>query len=285
MSNKQAGHVQAVLCPPLGREQLEDVSIIQWIISFVTVSIEYLITFFIVGGAVVTFWRATWVLLDLLLFPSDSLDPADPNRMCSALACLAIGAAIFLVCGALQGVLEPKARAGASERTWLGAIGVGAADRLWSYVLAVASVFAWRGMWLLWNSIVIPVHPFASAAFAHVLGAGVAMSLWSSRSLLAPPMAFVADDAPGAFTFPRWGGFSRLLAGCSRGRCSYTAPRRPLPHLFDEPPVPSGHSETPLWNKLDGVSTPASPLSQAAGNLPSEAECRRPYREIGICPM
>jgi len=181
---------------------------------------ELVISYAIIGGAVVLFWRGSWGLLDAFLFPT--------SKMKSSVACLVIGFCLMLLCFGTRGILLWIFKPSTKTKTLPARICEICADRLWTYLLALVAVFAWRGVWIAWDVLVYPSSPVLQSLIAKLIGLTVSILMYSMRSLIAPPGITVHDDQPWTFPFSRWKLISRLMSKSDDERVDRTGVDTPV---------------------------------------------------------
>jgi len=96
--------------------------------------VDNLLSAVVIGPLVVCYWRGTWELLDVFLFPDD--------KAASGWTCTAVGN-VGLLC--LVYAQKPLARWIHADRTLHWVLGYHA----YTYVLGALNVCHWRGVWLL----------------------------------------------------------------------------------------------------------------------------------------
>lgn len=172
----------------------------------------------LVGAAVVSYWRGTWLLLDYYAFPlsEDVLEPnAAPglsNLEKTTWLCIGLGAGIVIGTSFASGPLQslskyrnklkgfPSAAAGniadypvfcsSSIPVWL----IELVERFLTYLLGFAAVCYWRGIWYFWDAYIISYNVELSAWISHCVGVFVLLVLFSLRSIMAPPAVFLYDS-------------------------------------------------------------------------------------------
>eukprot|EP01013_Petalomonas_cantuscygni_P036741 TRINITY_DN67436_c0_g1_i1.p1 TRINITY_DN67436_c0_g1~~TRINITY_DN67436_c0_g1_i1.p1 ORF type:complete len:531 (+),score=55.68 TRINITY_DN67436_c0_g1_i1:82-1674(+) len=195
---------QIAFCPWLHPGGRKDVTLVEWCCQGLTVIAELVFSYIVVGTSVVLFWRGGWGILDHYLFtPSPDSTPEFRN----AIICLIVGFGVLAVSACLTDALAATRQS--TQRPVARALYL-LGDRVWTLVLAWASVAAWRGSWYLWDTYVFPDRPVAQAATAHGCGLVICFGLWSMRSLPAPPAAVFTDGEANAFSVGRWPLVSRL---------------------------------------------------------------------------
>jgi hypothetical protein len=95
-----------------------------------------LISHLIFAPLSVAYWRGTWTLMDVYLFPDDEL--------LSALIALAIGQVMFVVMTYAEGCLRRHLLPAGTVKFAVG-------SRVYIYVMAWTTVLQWRGAWQLYG--------------------------------------------------------------------------------------------------------------------------------------
>jgi len=162
-----------------------------------------------IGILVVSYWRNSWTVLDILgcQQPStatptngDSLcfilpTTIDPNstkgqlRFQNATFSYGIGIVLLFIGVAfiLNGYWLP------SKKTMIITPQVGIRRFIIVYILGAAAVSIWRGIWYWLDYWVFPTRPFLSYWVTSIAGAGGTFMTFSGSSLLAPPAIFLLD--------------------------------------------------------------------------------------------
>ena len=71
----------------------------------------------------------------------------------------------------------------------------GIKERIFSFIVAFGAVSYWRGVWYLWDELVLASNPILQNWICLLVGTLLLMSLRSFRSTFAPPMVYMPDDA------------------------------------------------------------------------------------------
>ena len=100
--------------------------------SFVLFFVDNLLAAVVIGPLVVFYWRGTWELLNVYLFPDD--------QAASGWMCVAIGNVGLMFIAYLQKPLVSCIRVG-NPMHWI--------NYLYTYVLGGLNIFQWRGVWVL----------------------------------------------------------------------------------------------------------------------------------------
>lgn len=190
---------------------MEDISVVQSILAFFTVAIEFAVSYGLVGTASVVFFRSTWVLLDAAFkFPKSSSDISRGALLGDGALSLAVGSIVLILLTIVHYRLIGIARSHAVDEVSWKYVFVAVVDRIWTYISACACVCVWRGTWHVIDAVFQP-----TTATGGLITAGIALAVatltWTSRSLVLPPVMVSVDDAAGAFAAPRWSALSRVL--------------------------------------------------------------------------
>ncbi|XP_035663779.1 uncharacterized protein LOC118407381 [Branchiostoma floridae] len=148
-------------------------------------ALDALFTVTFMGSAVVLFWRGTWEMFDLFLFPD--------NKQLTALSCLAIGYILYLV----QTVLQfPAMRLSRRLEKYL-VLQVVLED-IFNLVSAVCAVSYWRGVWLTCDLVLLPDAPTLSLLVSHAVGTGVLYLACAGRSVIVTGCVIDGEAKDGA---------------------------------------------------------------------------------------
>jgi Fuseless len=168
-----------------------------------------------VGSVVVSYWRCTWVLMDLWLCDQ----PEDASLAQGNSFCLLVDATLDPEVAALR-----VQSACISYGIGVGCLAVGVTI-IWMgwwvpqndkqrvtplvaivrfvaiYFLGFSGVNIWRGIWYLADDWILPTQPYASYWTTSIAGSSLCFLLWGGNSLLAPPSIFLLDG-PGLASPP-----------------------------------------------------------------------------------
>ncbi|XP_041372496.1 uncharacterized protein LOC121385781 [Gigantopelta aegis] len=144
--------------------------------------LDFLISNLVIGPLVVFYWRGTWELLDVHLFPES---PELSNWVS-----LIIGVVIAVASGLLQ-----------SAFCWV-SLRISPAvlvifSRVYGYVLAFGVVNHWRGVWLLLNA--YTGNSWLSPMLCLVIGSGLLFAFRSYRNVLTTPVVVGLDIFPESY--------------------------------------------------------------------------------------
>lgn len=101
-------------------------------------------TVVVIGFGVVSYWRGTWVILDLYMHPED--------KKKSGWTCLIAGECLLLVTFPIHLQLK-KLSAHIKNYGRVIRWGFALVERIWTYVVAFGVVLVWRGIWYLWDGL------------------------------------------------------------------------------------------------------------------------------------
>lgn len=151
---------------------------------------DYLLSLFIITPLVVLYWWATWLLIDVYLFPE--------SLVTSAWISLAVGLLGRLPFYVLQDVFINYAK----PQHWALRIVL---NRTYTYILSVCTVFHWRGVWMLWKY----YHGITlSSALISMFGSIMAlMFMRAFQNCKAPPIIVDIDLHPSYYECPTRFGF------------------------------------------------------------------------------
>ncbi|KAI8479335.1 hypothetical protein Bbelb_429380 [Branchiostoma belcheri] len=153
-----------------------------WSLRFV---LDVLFTVGFMGSMVVLFWRGTWEMFDLFLFPE--------NKQLTALSCLAIGYILYL----LQTVLQFPV-INLSRRLEKYVILQVVVEDIFNLVSAVCAVSYWRGVWLTCDLVLLPDAPTLSLVVSHAVGTGVLYMACAGRSVIVTGCVIDGEAGDGA---------------------------------------------------------------------------------------
>lgn len=147
--------------------------------------IDILFTAFVAGPLVIIYWKATWALMDLYIYPKD--------KLLSAVWTAALGITIGLVLCAVQEILSKMIAPEFGRKKYF------FLTRLYTCVAAVISVAACRGIWNLLeyffdDPIAVILCTFASAT--------AIIALRAVRNLDSAPFCITVDTAEDYFGAP-----------------------------------------------------------------------------------
>ncbi|XP_057377434.1 uncharacterized protein LOC130698863 [Daphnia carinata] len=139
----------------------------------------------LVAPMVVCYWRGTWFLLDVYLYPDDT-----------AISCwisLVVGFGILLLATWFQRYLQDYVT---RQAAWLYFL----LSRLYTVVLCLGCVNHWRGVWGTLD--VYTGIGWTTASMSLVIGVTGLIWLHAFRNIMAPPLVIIVDDPEEYFTFP-----------------------------------------------------------------------------------
>ncbi|CAH1261384.1 Hypp2330 [Branchiostoma lanceolatum] len=148
-------------------------------------ALDALFTVGFMGSAVVLFWRGTWEMFDLFLFPG--------NAQLTALSCLAIGFLLYLVQTVLQFPVMRLSRR--LEKYLLLQVVL---EDIFNLVSAVCAVSYWRGVWLTCDLLLLPDAPTLSLLVSHAVGTGVLYLACAGRSVIVTGCVIDGEAGDGA---------------------------------------------------------------------------------------
>jgi Fuseless len=162
-----------------------------------------------IGILVVSYWRCSWTLLDILgcdqpttatLARGDTfcfaltaaLEPdSNEGRIRLRNAAFSYAAGIVLL---LSGIALIMAGFWLPNRTtMIITLRVGICRFVIVYILGASAVNIWRGIWYWLDAFILPSSPLASYWATSIAGAGAAFATFTGSSLLAPPALFLLD--------------------------------------------------------------------------------------------
>jgi hypothetical protein len=162
-----------------------------------------------IGFLVVSYWRSSWVLLDILGCdqPSDAT-LANGNSFCFAVpaaenpqgsygmlrlknARISYAAGIALL---FTGIALMNCGFWLPDRNTLKVTPrLGLTRFVMVYILGASAVCIWRGIWYWADAWILPDNPVGSYWLTSLVGAGAAFAMHVGNSLLAPPAIFLLD--------------------------------------------------------------------------------------------
>jgi hypothetical protein len=148
--------------------------------------LRFFLTFGPIGAGVTLYWRGMWTVLDTYLYPDDLLQ--------SAWASLWIGIGTGVVCHLVSAYSQSKSASRGRDH-FQSLLSYGLQERLFSFLVAFGAVNYWRGVWLLWDGLVLTNDPILQNWLSLIVGTCLLFALRSFRSVFAPPMVYMPDDA------------------------------------------------------------------------------------------
>lgn len=146
--------------------------------------LHFFLTFGPIGAGVTLYWRGMWTVLDTYLYPDDLVQ--------SAWSSLLIGIVTGIVCHLVSAYSRSKS---AGRDHFQSLFWYGLQERLFSFLVAFGAVNYWRGVWLLWDGLVLTNDPVLQNWLSLIVGTFILFALRSFRSVFAPPMVYMPDDA------------------------------------------------------------------------------------------
>ena len=160
--------------------------------------LHWLLTFGPIGIGVVLYWRGLWLLLDTYLYPGDE------NFVYSAWSSFILGIISGIVCHVISCTIQKLPNAigsdgrGNNRRRKLitkSSILYSILERLYSFLVGFGVVNYWRGVWYLWDAYILTSYPIVQSWVSLLVGCLILFGLRAFRSVFAPPMVFLPDDA------------------------------------------------------------------------------------------
>lgn len=148
--------------------------------------IDILFSALVVGPAVVTYWRSTWNLIGLYIYPDDT--------QTSCLVSVLIGTCGLFVFNLTQHMLSEYLHPERQKFSYY------FGSRLYTYVFGFCCVNAWRGYWLALETFT----PSGTEVVFWTTGVSLLVLAFmrSVRNIAAPPFAVNVDSTPGYFHVP-----------------------------------------------------------------------------------
>jgi hypothetical protein len=172
------------------------------ITQFVLYIVQFLATLYILGYSVVSYWRGTWMILDIYFYPK--------NRVIHGFICISVGSFTCLLCHLLRFPLNwlgrvKKFKQLSHSQLYSLTITLHLLQLVMIYFAAFAGVCMWKGMWQLMDLWIWPNKPEASAWLCHCIGVTVAVLLNSIVSLTAPPvLVYFENNDPNEIGDMNW---------------------------------------------------------------------------------
>ncbi|CAH0396169.1 unnamed protein product [Bemisia tabaci] len=148
--------------------------------------LDILMTTLVISPLVISYWRGTWFLMDIYLFPE--------SPMRTALASIAIGFLPIFVFTLLQGAFADWLHPSKHRLLWYGA------SRLYTAAFGVACVNSWRGVWKTLD-LYTGLETFEVSATT-LFGVLFLLCIKCLRNISAVPFAIVTDRPEGYFAVP-----------------------------------------------------------------------------------
>ncbi|XP_033724678.1 uncharacterized protein LOC117314698 [Pecten maximus] len=158
---------------------------------------DFLMSFLVISTCVVFFWRGSWGVLDLYLYPS--------NVELSSWICFAYGNFVMILTGLLQKYTS-------RIKKFKNVVVYFVLSRVYIYIIATASVAQWRGIWNLQDH--YTGKTWQSAISSFVIGASVICCLRCVKTIMAASPLMVSHDTDSAKLFRITGRLG------SKARCS-----------------------------------------------------------------
>jgi hypothetical protein len=190
------------------KKLIEKTSIVRWIYEFLK---DWMATL-LIGFLVVSYWRGSWVLLDLYSCqqPEDAtlirgdtfcfgIEYTNATRIKSGWATYAVGNSLLFIGITIMwsGAWIPQkisSEAASASVPELALSKVKTLQRIVIvYILGAATVNIWRGIWYLTDYLVLADNPLASWWTTAACGIIGAFLLFAGPSLMAPPAIFNMD--------------------------------------------------------------------------------------------
>ena len=131
--------------------------------------LDAVLTVAVIHTLVVFYWRGTWELFDVYLYPNDVIR--------SGVACLLVGYALQCLLCVVQPLFNILYRQTSSPlRRWL-------LEASTFFIANFVGVAHWRGCWLLTDAYVLPDKPEVSCWLTHAVGIATLMVLHCSHSV------------------------------------------------------------------------------------------------------
>lgn len=149
-------------------------------------SLDSCISLLIVSPLVVGYWRGSWQLMDIFLFPENP-----PLSVCSSLMIGIVAHLIFCL-----GQHQLKSSLDIKRNLLLHIIG----SRVYTVIFSLTCVNHWRGVWQLWD--LYTGTSWQSGTVSTVLGLSLLVITRGLRNILAPPFVIVPDEPREYFKVP-----------------------------------------------------------------------------------
>lgn len=151
--------------------------------DFLVHGIDFLLNFFIFAPLVVFYWRGSWMIIDIYLFP----DRPELNAWIS----FGVGHTIMLTARSIQRVMK---RLNIKRKFLFFFV-----SRMWTYIVGFGSVNQWHGAWLLFDF--YAGTGWLSALSSFLVGAASLILSRSYSNVKAPPL-LIHNDIDGKRYFP-----------------------------------------------------------------------------------
>lgn len=148
--------------------------------------LDYTFASFVLAIAVVSYWRGTWNLMDVYLFPD--------NKLYSASTSLAIGVSGHLFFTGLQWIFIKTLDPNQHRLTYY------AVSRFYTICYGVVCVNGWRGLWQLLDA--YTPHTIWFIAINVTFSLGSLAFLKALRNISAVPFVCITDNFKEYFTIP-----------------------------------------------------------------------------------
>lgn len=173
-----AGHAMTTSSPSVRRE-LSDAPV-------ALMAVDAALSTVVITPVVVSYWRITWLLMDLYVLPG--------HRAWSAATSVAVGFGgqfVFtLIQHRLKSYLKPRTHT----------VAYYVISRGYTVAFAYSCVNSWRGVWEAMDMVTGNRPPVLAASLA--LGICTMAFIRTLRNIIAPPIAMLTDDYDGYFEVP-----------------------------------------------------------------------------------
>lgn len=140
------------------------------------------VTVFIIGGAVICYWRGTW-----LIFVTTMVSPT--YYVISWVTILGLGNAVVIMCYCLSEFIITI------ELTPPYSLLSRSLEQVFVYILGFGVVASWAGIWHLMDIYLLPEHKVVGALVCHFVGIGVLYVLQASVNLVGSPASCRVHDS------------------------------------------------------------------------------------------
>jgi hypothetical protein len=137
--------------------------------------------YIIISLGVVMYWRGTWVLMDMYIYPEDMKK--------SGWISAEIGYGGFAMAAAIQGLSRDRKYSILEGKNYKSKLLLG----FYNYIVAFLGVNCWRGIWLLQEVYLLENDKKSSAWISHGLGTVLLFILLHFQSTFAAPLLILSE--------------------------------------------------------------------------------------------
>eukprot|EP00039_Didymoeca_costata_P005611 m.82992 g.82992 ORF g.82992 m.82992 type:complete len:224 (-) comp12898_c0_seq2:71-742(-) len=150
------------------------------------------VSYIVIGGLTVVYWRGTWVLMDEYLYPDDTRKSGFASLFISLVGFLLASFPCFdLFCSQKSSDTIATSPTSSAEQSPAVTIIL---KYIYTFVLGFIAVNSWRGVWLLQDEYIIPDRRELSAWISLIVGTTMLIFVGHLQCILAPPAVVLPDS-------------------------------------------------------------------------------------------